>query len=183
MPLPRRETPRLRWGRYSEPSATYFVTTCTKLRRPALIGSAPHVLRILAGLHASHDAAVHAATVMPDHVHLLLTLGARLRLGQLVAKFKSFSRDAASDTWRWQDDFFERRVRADESSEAYALYIFMNPYRAGLLSLEQRWPWWYCPDEMRFEFPSRLAQGKSVPAEWIGESRNLGRKLRRDDFG
>jgi putative transposase len=170
MTLPIRRTARLRWGRHSEPSARYFVTACTHKREPVLLALGAEMLRIFSELHADHDAVVHAATVMPDHIHLLLTLGTRLRLGQLVGKVKSVSRKEAADKWRWQDDFFERRLRGHESLEDYARYIFMNPYRRRLLPLHERWPWWYCPDESQFQFTALVAQEKTVPAEWIHDS-------------
>jgi putative transposase len=178
MTLPVRHTARLRWGRCSETSARYFVTACTNKREPVLTDQGADILRIIAKLHTEHDALVHAATVMPDHIHLLLTLGVRLRLGQLVAKVKSMSQKAAAHKWRWQDDFFERRVRTKESLEDYARYIFMNPYRSNLLRLDERWPWWFCPEESQFEFPALIGQGNAIPKEWIGDSERWAAHLR-----
>jgi len=54
--------------------------------------------------------------------------------------------------------------------EAYGFYVFMNPYRAGLCSMSERWPWWFCPDPAVFGFlGSRNADG-SPPVEWLAEA-------------
>lgn len=180
MPFFDRRTSRLRWKRHTASGTSYFVTACTKDRSPVLCQSAPNLLSVFAGLHAGGDAVVHAATVMPDHLHLLFTLGNQLQLGQLVGKLKALSRRSSSATWWWQDDFFERRVRDGDRLEDYAFYIFMNPYRAGLVPLEAGWPWWFCPNVARFGFLDGLGDGKAVPEPWVEESRIVGRRLRSE---
>ena len=81
--LPERRTARLRWGRVSLAGATYFVTFCTQARSPVLVHgeTARRLVAALGRLQTDQDATILAATIMPDHVHLLFTLGGRLRLG------------------------------------------------------------------------------------------------------
>lgn len=117
-----------------------------------------------------------ASIVMPDHVHLLFELGAHLRLGQALAKFKTFARDRGFARWRWQEESFEHRLRAHESAESYAFYIFMNPYRANLLTLRERWPWWYCPHPKLLMFLSGIGD-EALPREWIGEVEHIATRL------
>lgn len=170
MPLPERRTARLRWGRISIPGARYFLTLCTQDRTPVL-NTSPAVDSILAALHDLHttDVDLLAATIMPDHVHLLFTLGDRLSVGQVTGKFKTLSRARGQAVWHWQQDGYEHRLRPEESAEDYGFYIFMNPYRAGLCSISQSWPWWVCPETSRFGFLQHRDSSGAPPPEWLGK--------------
>ena len=41
----------------------------------------------------------------------------------------------------WQRDFFDHRLRGDESYLEKAHYIRMNPVRAGLIKRPEEWPY------------------------------------------
>lgn len=73
----------------------YFLTICTQHREAVLTKSteAGRILRTLSTLETSGDFVLHAATILPDHLHLLFTLGSRLTLGQTMAKLKNLTRD------------------------------------------------------------------------------------------
>ena len=43
----------------------------------------------------------------------------------------------------WQGDFFEHRLRHDESRRQKADYILENPVRKGLVSRPEDWPYVY----------------------------------------
>lgn len=178
MSLPVRETARLRWGRISIPGARYFLTLCTQDRQPVLT-SAPVPDSIRATLHSLHpaDATVLAATIMPDHVHLLFTLGARLTLGQVMGKFKTLSRNHGFTAWHWQEDGFDHRLRPEESLEDYGFYIFMNPYRARLLPVSQAWPFWVCPEPTQFRFTAHLAPHGTPPPEWLDQVETVATRI------
>lgn len=109
-----------------------------------------------------------AATVMPDHVHVLFTLGERLSLDRVIAKLKARGRSADA-VWRWQANVFEHRLRADEDAEDYAFYIFMNPYRAGLVEAGGPWPGWVRSAEWRWRFEDGLNSEGVPPAEWLDQ--------------
>ena len=170
--LPQRRTEDLRRGRISLPGARYFITVCA--RRPASVltekpvGAALQVA--VAGLFPDDDAAVLCSTVMPDHLHLLVQLGERLSVGRVVAKFKSATtvtlREKGLD---WQRNFFEHRLRPTDKADLYARYIFMNPYRAGLLAANDVWPWWRLNESVEFDFLQHLRAGVP-PNEWMDES-------------
>ena len=170
--LPLRKTHHLRRGRVSLPGGRYFLTLCTPARQP-VFAQESEARRVTTALHVTHavgDIDLLAATVMPDHVHLLFILGQRLTLGQVMAKLKNLARDGGKVSWRWQEDGFEHHLRPHETTEDYGFYIFMNPYRAGLCALDATWPWWICPDEKRFVFPAHLGARVSVPVEWLGDA-------------
>jgi putative transposase len=179
MPGPLRKTARLRWGRFSVPGAQYFVTACVKDRAPALSIplSGELVLEAFRAVHEAKDAEVLAATVMPDHFHLLCSLGTRLTIGQLIAKVKSLARQLGRASWQWQADAFEHRLGSNEYLEDYGFYIFLNPYRAGLCPFEAKWPWWYCPNPEHFRFLSLLSDGESVPTKWLGDLDEVARRV------
>ena len=119
------------------------------------------------------DAATIAFVVMPDHFHWLLELGERLTLGRIVARLKSQTRAGlAGHALAWQRDFFEHRLRADESCEDYARYVFLNPYRTARgVKLATPDTWWSSRPE-HLHFLSMLNADGTPPAEWLNESFN-----------
>ncbi len=118
---PQRRTSHLRTGRVSLPGCRYFVTAVTQDRKPAFSDSATaqHLCGTFNQLHAAGDFVLLAATIMPDHVHLLFELGARLSVGRVCAKFKSLGRHLGRDSWHWQQDQFEHRLRPNEDLECF----------------------------------------------------------------
>ena len=107
---------------------------------------------------------------MPDHIHWLFGLGCRLTLGRVMARMKAQSRETlASIGLVWQRDFFEHRLRAEESAEDYARYVFLNPYRAGTVAIAEIWRGWWCPRPELLRFMLHLNQNGSPPTKWIGE--------------
>jgi putative transposase len=120
-------------------------------------------------LVADGDVPWLAATIMPDHVHVLFELGDRLSLDRLLAKIKGLvTRSIAAPLPIWQENAFEHRLRSQEESEDYGFYIFMNPYRAGLLQMDAIWPGWICTEPARFRFLDTLKSGGILPTEWLG---------------
>lgn len=112
---------------------------------------------------------------MPDHVHVLLTLGERLTFAQVLGKTKatitrSLGRPVASGPV-WQENAFEHRLRDDEDMESYGFYVFMNPYVAGLATMAESWSGWACSDDTRLRFlTSRTADNAPAP-EWLDRAR------------
>ena len=82
----------------------------------------------------------HVAVIMPDHVHLVLSFPSiEQRLQVVVSKWKEWT--AKSLGVRWQRDFFEHRLRRDESFREKADYVLANPVRAGLVDRWEDWPY------------------------------------------
>ena len=170
--MPQRRTSELHLHRWSQPVVTYFVTCCTKGRATGLV-VAPLAGVLHAGVAAADaqgDTTTLAFTLMPDHVHWLFKLGPRLSLGRVIARWKSQAHAAMKDTGlEWQRDFFEHTLRGDEDIEPYGLYVFLNPYRAGLIAAAEPWAHWRCPDPARFHFMLQLDAGGGPPPEWIAD--------------
>ena len=82
---------------------------------------------------------------MPDHIHLLLTFPVtEKRLQTIISKWKEWT--AKSLKIEWQRDFFEHRLRKEESLREKADYILVNPVRAGLVEKEEDWPYVFIAD-------------------------------------
>ena len=82
---------------------------------------------------------------MPDHVHLVLAFpDMQRRVQTIVSKWKEWT--AKSLSILWQRDFFEHRLRRDESFREKADYILANPVRAGLVEKAKDWPYTFIAD-------------------------------------
>jgi hypothetical protein len=103
---------------------------------------------------------------MPDHVHVLFELGEKLSVGRCVARWKSEARRLAGYAGEWRRDFWEHRLRDGEEIEDYGFYIFLNPYRAGLIDHHLTWPWWWPPDPRAFRFIGVLKENGAPQPEW-----------------
>jgi putative transposase len=122
----------------------------------------------LRALEESGDLTMLAATVMPEHVHLLFTLGRRISLSQVHAKYKAKTKRVLSeDDLAWQDNFFDHRLREQVPLERFARYIFLNPYAKGIVSLHEAWPFWMLNDAYTPEFMLSLVNEANPPIEWL----------------
>jgi putative transposase len=77
--------------------------------------------------------------LMPDHVHMLATFGLEASMENVVRNWKRYL--ARRVGIRWQRDFFDHRLRNDESFTEKANYILNNPIRAGLVARFEDWPY------------------------------------------
>jgi len=108
--------------------------------------------------------------LMPDHIHALLSfppsdnwvgtagpaVPARVqRADQTVQSIvSSWKRWTARQLGiRWQRDFFEHRLRREESRREKADYILHNPVRKRLVARPEDWPFVYFADGQRPDFP------------------------------
>ena len=81
---------------------------------------------------------IHLMLLMPDHVHFLASFAADAKLGDTVARWKRYTSRHAGV--QWQRDFFDHRLRREQSYREKADYILRNPIRAGLVISEDDWP-------------------------------------------
>jgi len=86
---------------------------------------------------------VRLALLMPDHLHMLVSFPLQEALPRVVANFKECT--AKRVALEWQRDFFDHRLRGDESLDEKASYIRMNPVRARLVACAELWPWVWTP--------------------------------------
>jgi len=82
---------------------------------------------------------VHVLLLMPDHLHALMSFARDRSMRRSVAQWKRYV--ATRCGVDWQRDFFDHRLRDDESWVEKAAYIRMNPVRAGLAKNPEAWPY------------------------------------------
>jgi REP element-mobilizing transposase RayT len=107
------------------------------------------------------------AVIMPDYLHLLVVLGERLTLGKAVQRLKAkTSARLRVAGLAWERSFFDRQMRPGDDRLAVFRYIYLNPYRAGLLTVSEPWPHYYCRDEEWSWFRGLLHVDRPYP-EWL----------------
>ncbi|HVU25320.1 MAG TPA: transposase [Opitutus sp.] len=133
--------------RSSQAGANYFVTGClqrpsTGLTSVAIAGALqakPHALDL------SGHWRLRTFVIMPDHFHLLFILGEAASLSTVLRRFKGpLTPVLRAHRLRWQENFYDHRLHAGEELLPVFLYIFLNPYRAGLAPADQKWPGYFC---------------------------------------
>ncbi|MBI5770539.1 MAG: transposase [Verrucomicrobia bacterium] len=159
----------LRRGRFSQTGSDNFVTGC--LRRPASgLTSAPVagiVREKLQELEAARLWHLRTYVLMPDHFHLLATLGSSGDLSAAMRLFKGpLTPTLRQHDLHWQPNFYDHRLREPDELLPTFLYIFLNPYQAGLTTAGERWPWYYCAPEDWEWFGGLTNEAKPFP-EWL----------------
>lgn len=101
---------------------------------------------------------LQAWSVMPNHVHALLTSYTGWELGQILHSWKSFTATECNKLLGrrgefWQNETFDRYVRDEMHYHNAIAYIENNPVKAGLCEKPEDWKWssaYWCPGSARF---------------------------------
>ena len=123
-------------------SAVYFITICCQDRgrnQLCLSATARLLFDAAAFYHERHEWFVHLLVLMPDHLHLLASFESDFGMSKVVEKWKRYTAIQAGVAW--QRDYFDHRLRSDESLDEKAGYIRQNPVRAGLAAAAEEWPY------------------------------------------
>lgn len=161
--------PALRRGRWSVPEAEYFLTIC--LKRPSVALAEPGVVHQsiaeLVRLESERVLSVRCAVHMPDHLHLLIVLGTAHTLSSAIRLFKGrLTSVLRNHGVHWQRAFYDHRLTRNEDPLPVFLYIFLNPYRAGLVAPGETWPGYYCSREDWAWFRHLTNAGRPEP-QWL----------------
>jgi putative transposase len=147
------------------PARIFFATTKTSMGRRLLQSerNAGLLIDVMRSSVAEHQFKLHDFVVMPDHLHVLLTVGDGMTLEKAMQLIKGrFSRrltQASGNSGEvWQRGFTEVQVLSRESFLQHRTYIAMNPVKAGLVDSPGQYP--FC-----FEF---LAKQKSTRKNQAG---------------
>jgi REP element-mobilizing transposase RayT len=79
--------------------------------------------------------------LMPDHLHALLAFPAEPGMSEAVRNWKRGT--SRLQGVRWQDGYFDHRLRNAEQSRETWDYIRLNPVVKKLCAAEDDWPWWW----------------------------------------
>jgi len=129
-------------------SRTFFVTSKTAPNK-ALLRSEP-MARLMIDVLRSYVAAgkfvLHDFVVMPDHIHLLITLDQLMSVEKAAQLVKGgFSYRAKKELGYagevWQKGFSEVRILDRQSFLAHRDYIDQNPVKAGLVDSPEKFPY------------------------------------------
>jgi REP element-mobilizing transposase RayT len=133
-----RRSPRLKDFDYVGPLAAH-VTTVTRGRKPIFKDErlADLCLERLKSSCSQFSVELKAYCLMPDHLHLLVTLPAGASLTEFVCFFKQTSGYALKPVTgeaAWQVSYHDRILRQEESLVDVARYIWHNPVDEGLVA-------------------------------------------------
>jgi putative transposase len=132
----------------------YFVTLITKQREPVFADpEMAHLARDVVFRYRSLGWYwLGCYCIMPDHVHLLVTLlGSDRTLSTVIGAIKNqttYLARCAGRVVRWQRGYHDRILREHERSLEYLTYVIANPVRKGLVTDFRQYPfsgivdWW-----------------------------------------
>ena len=134
------EKRRLRYIAMLEKIADRGYGSCL-LRQPANAQVVANTLRHWDGERYQ----LHSWCVMPNHVHVVLTIASGQRLDSLIGSWKKYSSARIDHRQHgpslWHREYFDRFARSSSDTERWSRYTINNPSKAGL----HDWPWVY-PD-------------------------------------
>jgi putative transposase len=102
---------------------------------------------VLRSYMAEHKFRVHDFVVMPDHVHLLLSVDADITIERAMQYIKGgfsyrLNKEFGHAGEVWQRGFSEVRIGDESSFRQHRQYIAENPVKAGLVDSPEKFP--YC---------------------------------------
>jgi putative transposase len=125
-------------------SRTFFVTTGTAGGRSLFQTTrmAELLIDVLRSCVRVKRFTIHAFVVMPDHVHVLMTIPGDLSIEKAMQFIKGgFSYRAKKELGFhgevWQRGFSDVRILDDSSMEKHRAYIENNPVKAGLADVPE----------------------------------------------
>ncbi len=94
---------------------------------------------------------LHAAVVMPDHVHLIFSAlrdvnGESFTIYEIMHAVKGAAAHATNKALSrsgpvWQEEYFDHVLRSNEDIEEKVEYLLENPVRKGLVKTAEEYPW------------------------------------------
>jgi putative transposase len=135
-------------GRILDSRRTFFVTTKTFMGKRLLQSdrNATLLVDVLRSCVAAGRFRLHDFVIMPDHLHLLLTLSGDMSLEKAMQFIKGgysfrLRRELGFSGEVWQRGFSDHRVHDGRSFDDHRRYIAFNPVKAGLASAPGEFPW------------------------------------------
>ena len=156
------------------PARTFFATTKASMGRRLLQSerNAGLLTDVMRSLVAEQKFQLHDFVVMPDHLHVLLTVGEAMTIEKAMQLIKGrFSHRLTKELGHpgevWQRGFSEVQIMNRESFLQHRACIAMNPVRAGLVDSPEEYP--FCFGYLAKQKLERRQQaGAEAPAILVG---------------
>jgi REP element-mobilizing transposase RayT len=135
----------LRKHRVTDVPATFFITKSLQPEKPALDHLSRQVIVSAFEFAAKRERIyLRAFVVMPDHWHGLFALIAPWTLPRFMHGMMSFiaartERAVRDNGIRWQDSYYDTRVRTAKQFAYIQHYIEQNPVAKGLAERPENW--------------------------------------------
>ena len=142
LPPPRRKTLPHAPPLWIPDGSIWFLTLCCAHRGGNELACEPVANELVESARFFHQRGrwfVHLLLIMPDHLHALVSFPPEEQMERVVRAWKKYQ--ATHYGVAWQRDFFDHRLRREESFTEKADYIRMNPVRAGLITDPDDWPY------------------------------------------
>lgn len=134
-------------GNILRPNRTFFVTTKTSMGKRLLQSerNTNLLVDVLRDLVRGHAFRLHDFVIMPDHVHLLLTVDHQTTIEKAMQLIKGrfsyrLSNEFSHKGEVWQRGFSEVQVFGEQNFEQHRRYIAENPVKAGLVREGDEYP-------------------------------------------
>jgi putative transposase len=123
------------------PDYCYFVTTVVKDRERILLNNkiCSIVLEDLKFYRMQYEFRLHSYVIMPDHLHLLMSLSEEGNASQIMHDFKSHTAQEINNILKrsgafWQEGFYDHIIRDERDFRKRVDYIHKNPLTSGLVN-------------------------------------------------
>jgi len=157
----------LRKGRINLKEAFYFLTIT--LQRPLpkdSAGLAAPALQaeLITRAKSIDEWQLLSMVVMPDHLHLMVRLQTEKVAGPVRLLKGGFVPLLRIHRLNWQPGFYDHRLRPEDKVSGVVRYMWLNPYRAGIRTVNESWDgWWSSPEAAQWIRPRAP---DSPPPEW-----------------
>jgi putative transposase len=165
----------VRYRRNFLAGGTFFLTVALADRTSHALTDHVDLLRsAVKQIRCQHPFTVDAVVVLPDHLHLVMTLpdgdsNFSIRLSLIKRRFTTaviksgatVARHPNGELAVWQRRFWEHTIRDDEDYERHVDYIHYNPVKHQLVTRVCDWPY------SSFHFYVRRGL---LPEDWAGDA-------------
>jgi len=147
MANPQRKRIRLPTTEYANSSRIFIITACTH-RRERVFEDVKFAEPVFSTIndHISQRAHLIVASLLPDHVHLLMQPQAD-NLISVIDAWKGYTTNLVHRLGYngplWQVSFHDHALRRDEDVQKAGIYILENPVRLGLCKDYRQYPYSY----------------------------------------
>ncbi len=135
---------------------SYFLTMTTHGRNPILIENIELLRKSFWVSKQNYDYEIDAIVVLPDHIHMILTLDNAKNYPKIIRNIKQYfskrcdvkyyvnylqskSREAEGYFPIWQKRFFEHTIRNEKDLAMILEYMVNNPVKHGLVENREDW--------------------------------------------